>query len=134
MAYHVPVAAPYAALLALLFLALSVRVIGRRRSGKVAIGTGGDRGLERAARVHANFAEYVPFALLLMLLGEGAGLPRWLLHGAGVALLSGRLLHAWGVSQEKEDFRLRTAGMAATFAVLGVLALGLLLATVVPMR
>jgi uncharacterized membrane protein YecN with MAPEG domain len=31
-------------------------------------GTGGKPELERAARIHENFAEYAPLALLLMLL------------------------------------------------------------------
>ena len=54
----------YAALLALLFIALSIRTIRARRAHKVAIGTGGHAAVERAMRVHANFAEYVPLALL----------------------------------------------------------------------
>lgn len=36
----------------------------------------------------------------------------------GSALIGGRLLHAWGVSQEQENFRYRTAGMALTFGVM----------------
>ena len=48
----------YAALLGLLFIALSVRVIRLRRSRKVAVGARGDEAIERAMRVHANFAEY----------------------------------------------------------------------------
>lgn len=117
-------------MLSLLFLALSVRVIRSRRAGKVAIGAGGNRAVERAMRVHANFAEYVPLALLLMLIAEMSGYPRWIVHVAGVSLLVGRILHAWGVSQEPEDFRWRTAGTGATFTVLGVLAALLLGAAV----
>jgi uncharacterized membrane protein YecN with MAPEG domain len=59
------VTALYAAPLALLFLVLSVRVIQRRRSGQVALGDGGDHLLLRCMRVQANFAEYVPIALIL---------------------------------------------------------------------
>ena len=33
----------------------------------------------------------------------------------GLALLVGRLIHAFGVSQENETFRYRTAGMSLTF-------------------
>ena len=62
----VPTIVPfYAAVLAFIYIALSVRVVQARRSAKVAIGTRGDPLLERKMRVHANFAEYVPFALLL---------------------------------------------------------------------
>lgn len=115
------VTAIYAALLALLFLALSLQVIRQRHGTQTALGTGGHPQLERVARVHANFAEYAPFALLLILLAELLGAPGWWLHLLGLALLAGRSLHAYGVSQAKEDMRFRMVGMAMTF---GVLALG----------
>ena len=127
---RVPATASYAALLALLFIALSVRVIGQRSASKVAIGVAGSPALERAARVQANFAEYVPLALLLMLLVELSGYRPWVVHVAGVALVCARLLHAWGVSQPVEDFRFRVAGIGTTFTVLGGLALLLLVAVV----
>ena len=121
-----PVTSLYAAILAFLFVYLSIRVIGRRRASRVALGIGGDRDLERRARVQANFAEYVPLTLVLLLLVELAGLPHLMLHTAGVVLIVGRILHAIGVSGEPEDFRLRTAGMAATFVVILFLAIALL--------
>ena len=121
-----PVTSLYAAVLAFLFVYLSVRVIGRRRTARVALGLGGDRDLERRARVQANFAEYVPLALVLLLLAELAGLPRLLLHAAGAAFVIGRIFHAVGVSGEPEDFRLRTAGIATTFIVILFLAVALL--------
>lgn len=121
-----PITSLYAALLAPLYLFLSYRVIRQRYAGKVAIGMGGRPALERAARVHANFAEYAPFALLLMLLAETGRCPPFALHAAGLALLAGRAAHAYGVSQENEDLRFRTAGIATTFTVIGALALFLL--------
>lgn len=121
--YIVPV---YSAVLALMYIALSARVIQIRRSAKVAIGTRGNVRLERATRVHANFAEYVPFALLLAAFVEMQSRPAWLIHLLCLALLVGRVIHAYGVSQEHENYRLRTAGMAATFAVFAVIALLLL--------
>ena len=91
----VPAIVPvYAAVLAFIYIVLSVRVIRARRNAKVAIGTKGNAHLERKIRVHANFAEYVPLALLL--------------------------------ATFIENFGLRTAGMAATFGVLAVMALSLL--------
>ena len=117
----------YAALLALLFVVLSVRVVSRRRSAGVTIGVAGDAELERAVRVHANFAEYAPYALLLMLLIELSGYTLWVVHALGVLLVAGRLVHAYGVSRSPEDYRFRVTGMALTFAVLGAAALLLLL-------
>ncbi|MGE5476936.1 MAG: MAPEG family protein [Bacteroidales bacterium] len=124
----VKVTAFYALPLALMFVALSMRVIGLRKLVKAAFGDGGDARLGRAIRVHANFAEYVPFALVLIAAAELNGAPWWLLHLLGAVLLAGRLSHAWGVSQPKEDFRFRVAGMLSTFGVLVVAALAAVLA------
>ncbi len=120
----------YAAILALMFIALSLRVIGLRRSSKVALGVGGHTALERRIRVQANFAEYVPLALLLLAFAEFAGWPSWILHSLAVSLLAGRLAHAYGVSRTDEDFRFRVTGMAMTFTVLGLTACGLLISTI----
>ena len=58
----------YAALLGLMFVVLSIKVIKQRRRYQVGIGSKGEATLERAIRVHANFAEYLPFSLLLLFL------------------------------------------------------------------
>ena len=108
----------YAALLGLLFIALSIRTIGLRRRFRVALGDGRKAPLQRAMRVNANFAEYVPLALLLIYFVELHDGPRLHIHLLGIALICGRVLHAWGVSQEQENFRYRTAGMALTFSVM----------------
>ncbi|WP_376985865.1 MAPEG family protein [Bosea sp. R86505] len=121
----------YAALLALLFVMLSLAVVRQRRSGRVAIGTAGDRGLERRVRVHGNFAEYTPLALLLLAMAEIRGAPGLLLHGLCLCLLLGRASHAWGVSHLDEDLRFRVAGMVATFATLIAAALTILVQALV---
>lgn len=108
----------YAALLGLMFIALSIRTIGLRRRFRVALGDGRKTLLQRAMRVNANFAEYVPLALLLIYFVELHDGPRLHIHLLGGALIGGRVLHAWGVSQEQENFRYRTAGMALTFGVM----------------
>jgi uncharacterized membrane protein YecN with MAPEG domain len=120
-----PVTALYAGLLAFYFLWLATRVIKARRVHRVALGTP-HRLVERAVRAHGNFAEYVPFALLLMALCEINGLPDWALHVFGVVLLAGRVLHAHGIGQEPENFRWRVLGMSLTFTVLGAAAAALL--------
>ncbi len=109
----------YAALLALLFLYLSFRTIGVRRALKVGIGDGGDKAGSRAMRVHANFAEYVPLILLLLLMLELqlAGGASLMLHVLGLALVVGRCSHAYGVSQPEEVLHFRRVGMVLTFLV-----------------
>ena len=74
--------------------------------------------MQRAVRVHANFAEYVPLSLLMIYLVEQSGVYAWFAHALCLGLLFGRLSQAYGVSQSKENFRFRIAGMSLTFAVL----------------
>ena len=93
-------------------------MIGRRRAIGVALGDGGDRALLRRQRAHANFAEYVPMALILIALAEAQGLPHWMLQVLGLALLVGRLSHAYGVSLDPEKLQLRVVGVVLTFTVL----------------
>ncbi len=121
-----PITALYASLLTPLFLLLAIRVIRARRGASVAVGDGGNALLMRRMRVHANFAEYVPIALVLMALAESLGTSAWLLHGLGIALLASRLTHAYGMSQAKEKFAFRVAGMVTTFWMLGIAALACL--------
>jgi uncharacterized protein len=116
----------YAAVLALIYIALSLQTTRLRNSLRVSLGDGGDKELMRAIRVHANFAEYVPFAVLLIHLCEGDGAPKELLHGLCIALIIGRVAHAWGVSQLKENLRFRMVGMLITFFTLGIAAAYLL--------
>lgn len=116
----------YAAIFALLFLALSARVILLRRSRQIALGDGGQALLRRAMRVHANFAEYVPFSLLLIYFLELQTTVSLWIHLLCGGLLVGRLLHAYGLSQVKEPLAYRVTGMALTLAVLSGSALAIL--------
>lgn len=118
-----PIAALYASLMVPLFLLLASRVIRTRRGARVAIGDGGDALLMRRMRVHGNFAEYVPFALLLLALAENLGTNVLLLHGLGVVLVAGRIAHAFGMSQPEEKFVFRVAGVITTFGMMGIAAL-----------
>lgn len=121
------ITALYAGLLIALFILLTLRVFAARHASGITVGTGGDRGLERAARVHANFAEYVPVFLVALGAAELCGAPSWALHGAGATMLLARTLHAIGMGREPDIRPLRAAGILLTLAALGVaglLALG----------
>jgi uncharacterized membrane protein YecN with MAPEG domain len=117
-----PITAFYASLLAFLFLLLSARVITQRREARVEIGHGESPELLRRSRVHANFAEYVPIALLLMAFAESLKAPSILLHLIGLALLAGRYVHAYALSQSPHILRLRVLGMMLTLIAIGVAA------------
>jgi len=116
----------YASLLALLYFYLSVRVIRTRRQEQISLGDRRNTRLQRVTRVHANFAEYVPLALILFTFVEMQGFSPILVHGLGLVLLVGRAVHAYGVSQEKENYRLRTVGMGLTFGAIIIAALRLI--------
>lgn len=113
-----PIVALYAALFAIMLVALSVRVILVRQAKQVAIGDGGHTALQRAIRVQGNFTEYVPLALLLFWLVETSGAAALWVHGLCAALLLGRIVHAVGVSQIKETLAIRVVGMLLTFTSL----------------
>lgn len=121
-----PVTALYAALLALLLMLLSARVSLLRRATGTPFGFGEDPRLRRAIRAQANFAEYAPTALLLLLLLEARDSPPGLLYILGGAILGGRVLHALGLSPEPERLILRQLGMVLTFGALGTGAAALL--------
>lgn len=113
-----PVTPIYAALLALMFVFLSALTIRLRRKFRVAVGHGEHPALLRAARVHGNFAEYVPISLLLIYFVEVHTDARAWAHALCWILIAGRVLHAYGVSRINENFRFRIAGMLLTFFVI----------------
>ena len=69
----------------------------------------------------------MPLALILVVFIEMQGWSHWLVHSLCLLLLAGRLLHAYGVSQEPEDFRIRVTAMAITFTATLVAAVLLLI-------
>ena len=120
-----PVIVPfYAAVLGLIFIFLSARVIVMRRQTRVRLGAGGHEVLERRIRVQGNFAEYVPITIILLTFLEWNGATKWLIHALCIALLLGRCIHAYCVSRTDEDIRQRRAGMTLTFGTLLIAAIG----------
>lgn len=126
---HPPVVtAVYAGIAGLMLLVLAGLVVRARWRYGTGLGVGSDPGMERAVRVHANFTEYVPLALVLMLLAELNGLPTVLLHLAGLLLLASRALHAWGLSRVSGRSFGRFYGTAGTWLVVLGLSLAVLYA------
>jgi hypothetical protein len=129
-----PVSFLYAGLLGILLLVLSVQVVLARRRYRVGLGTGTEEGMEQAVRVQANFAEYVPFAVVLLVFAEITGLPGPAVHGAGILLLASRVLHAVGLAQSPGRSFGRFYGTAGTWLVILALSLWLLYATTAASR
>jgi len=115
----------YAGLCGLLMLVLAWRVVRVRKREKIGLGDGGHPELQRATRAHANFTEYVPLALVMMLAFETSGGPAALTHAFGATLLIGRVLHAQGLGSSSGYSKGRFYGTLATWAVVAGLAVAL---------
>lgn len=107
----------YAGLLALMYVGLGLRVVQFRQRG-IPLGDGGDPKMLRVIRGHANFGEYVPLALLLMVILELSRFSIYLLHGLGIALVVSRLLHGYALSFTPRFRFGRVWGATITFVVL----------------
>ena len=118
----------YAALLALIFVALSFRVIRIRQQLKVSLGDGKDKQLKRAIRVHGNFAEYVPLTLMMIYFVEMQSHNALLIHGLCTAFILARLSHIYGVSQLKENLMFRVFGLFITGCVISISAIAIIIA------
>ena len=110
----VPVTAFYAGVFAIVFAALSIRVIMFRRKNRVSLGTGDNRALERRVRAQGNAAEYMPMFLILLGLAELNGLQEIGLHGFGLAFFIGRLMHGYALSFAGGAMAFRVGGMHLT--------------------
>ncbi|MFO7529308.1 MAG: MAPEG family protein [Marinobacter sp.] len=93
----VPVTGVYAAVIGLLLLVLSVQVVRFRLKYRKGLGVTEDRDFEAAVRAHANLVEYAPLGLLMLGLAELNGVPSGFVYWTGMALVVGRILHAWGM-------------------------------------
>ena len=107
-----------ASALSVIFIKLSINVIGIRRKIHISLGNGGHDELERAIRAQGNFAEYVPIALILIACLEINGAPWWLVVVPGITLIIGRLIHARGIKETSPDFTRRVMGMKLTLRTL----------------
>jgi hypothetical protein len=115
---NVPViTATYAAVLGLLAAALTVNVIVNRVKLGVLGGDGGVPKMAQAIRAHANFAEHVPLAIILIGLAEMLGIRAWIIYVLGAALLVARVLSALGLNGSLGGSKPRTSGAGITILV-----------------
>ena len=94
-----------------------MRVVNLRRGG-IIFGDNGNVAVTRVVRAQANFAEYVPLALLLMGFLEVGRFSIYILHALGLTLLIARLIHGLALSFGWQVRFGRVAGAALTFIVL----------------
>ncbi|MFD1216453.1 MAPEG family protein [Microbulbifer celer] len=119
----IKVTALYAGICALLVIALAYRVVAFRRGEKVGLGSGGHHMGQVAVRAHANAIEYVPLALILMMIAEINGLSAVWLHCLGATFVLARLMHAVGLVSGKGGYHPgRFGGTALSWLVILILA------------
>lgn len=116
----------YAGLLAILYLILTAYVIRGRYQHLVGLGDGGNPELARRIRMHGNFAEFVPFALLLLFMLDYGRTQPLIVHCLGIMLMVGRLAHVWGLCTSESASAGRMIGMILTLVMIGVCAILLL--------
>jgi hypothetical protein len=121
----------YIVLNAAIMVALAANVIRVRYRTRTRFGDSSNPEMLRAIRAHGNNTEYVPIALIILLLAHnlGAGLP--LIHAIGLPLTVGRALHATGFLAGGHETPtghsyFRMAGMILTFFAILVGILGCL--------
>lgn len=123
----VPVTGVFAAVLGILLLVLSAHVVKFRLKYKMGMGTAGDRDFEAAVRAHANLVEYAPLGLIMLGIAELNGVASGFIYWTGMALVVGRILHAWGmINGHGEEHKARAIGMVLTWLAILVAAILLL--------
>jgi uncharacterized membrane protein YecN with MAPEG domain len=110
-----PMVALYAAINALIMLTLGVLVVRARVKTRTEIGFGEDPLMMGAIRAHGNNTEYVPVALLLMLILFPLQANAYIIHAVGGTLTLGRVLHAIGLSRNVGASAPRFLGMVLTW-------------------
>ncbi|MEI7805949.1 MAG: MAPEG family protein [Hyphomicrobiales bacterium] len=118
----VQLTALYAAILAVILTALAINVTVHRAKLKISLGDGGNPQMLRMIRLHGNAVEYIPLALMLMLVYEINGGSHTVLHIAGVALIAGRLLLTPDMWRSEIAGIGRRAGQSLTWLSIAALA------------
>ncbi len=108
----------YAAVLGLMFTAITLRVALLRMSKKLSAGDGGDDQFAKLIRGHGNFAETVPIALILIALLELQGSSNFILHVLGSALVIGRISHYVQLTGLVKPLIFRKGGMVLTLGTI----------------
>jgi uncharacterized protein len=116
-----PITSLYAAVLAVLLLALFLNVSIKRSALGRSIGDGGDTDLHERIRKHGNFVEWTPMVLILMALAEANQASATALHAAGILLLAGRIAHPFGLKADVPTHPLRIAGNSGAMLAVVVL-------------
>ncbi len=117
----VPIVAFYAAGHALLHCYLSIDTVYTRIRTSAHLGEPpmSNELTLRRVRAHANNVEYVPLALLLLLIFEFNGGQAWLAHTFGAFFLIVRIIHSYGLRDAARSVLCRIIGFWGTILTIG---------------
>ena len=120
-----PITALYAGIMMIFALALCFRAGGFRGKTGISVGHGEPVNMDLAerVRVHQNFLEYVPMAIILMGIIELNGGNATFLHVFGVVLIIARIAHAIGLKHDNMAHPGRAIGAGGTALISLVAAL-----------
>ena len=122
----------YCAIIALIFITLSINVINGRRKFDSPLGDSSNFEMLRRIRAQSNLAEYSPIFIILLTFAEYQGLRSLAVHFFGIIFIIGRFMHAYSLlkaeeydSQKKltKNPIWRIRGMMITFFSIGSLIL-----------
>jgi len=101
-----------------LTLLLALNVTRHRMKEGISTGRGNSQSLERAIRAHGNNTEYVPGALLGILILVALGYSSLIINLLGASLLVARFCHAHGIQQLEVALpKTRVLGNVLTWAL-----------------
>jgi uncharacterized membrane protein YecN with MAPEG domain len=124
---HAFIITPYAAVLGLMAVALTINVVVNRTRARATAGDGGAPALAQAIRAHGNFIEQAPLALIVIVLAEAGGAQPLMIHLMGAGLVISRLVSAVALNGSLGLTRLRVVGASLGMIVLTAASISALL-------
>lgn len=116
----------YLAVMSLFYIWLSLWVIRYRIKHRISLGHNGNQFLEKLIIAHANFSEYVPLTMLLIMAFDYLTGVTFYIHLLGLALIIARVSHVIGIVYVRSPNIFRITGMVLTFACISLSAIGIL--------
>lgn len=107
----------YAGLLLALMALLSVPIGLNRNTKRINLGDGGDQDMARLIRAHGNAIEWIPGALIGLIVLASVGVSTLIIHVFGLALLLARGVHAYAFLSGQTTGPARVFGAAITLLV-----------------
>ena len=116
----------FTAILALLFIYLSIGVIKQRKIFKIPLGDDDNIQIKKWVRAQSNFVEYTPFTLLILFFLEYSEINQIEIITLASLFTLGRFLHVYGLTKEEKyennqlikPPKFRKSGMQLTFLVI----------------